>query len=73
MPGNIERAALRAAAQAAERVLANATEQAEQAEPQSPQDRYARRVAEVGALTGALRVLLDAVRPFIEEGDEDRK
>ncbi|MFD5540706.1 hypothetical protein ACFWIJ_23545 [Streptomyces sp. NPDC127079] len=66
MPGNVERAALRAAAQAAERVLANTAEQAERAEPRSPQDRYAQRVAEVGMLTGALRVLLDAVRPFTE-------
>ncbi|MET7852398.1 hypothetical protein ABZT48_30065 [Streptomyces avermitilis] len=73
MPGNIERAALRAAAQAAERVLANAAEQAEKAERQSPQDRYAQRVAEVGMVTGALRVLLDAVRPFTEEGEEDGK
>ncbi|MBW8797873.1 MAG: hypothetical protein JF597_31100 [Streptomyces sp.] len=48
MPGNIERAALRAAAQAAERVLANAAEQAEKAERQSPQDRYAQRVARSG-------------------------
>ncbi|MFF3988061.1 hypothetical protein ACFY0B_26135 [Streptomyces sp. NPDC001797] len=44
---------MRAAAQAAERVLANAAEQAEQAARQSPQDRYARRVAEDGTLTGA--------------------
>ncbi|MGW5650351.1 hypothetical protein [Streptomyces humi] len=73
MPGNIERAALRAAAQAAERVLTDAAEQAEKAERQSAQDRYAQRLAEVGMLTGALRVLLDAVRPFIEEGAEDGK
>ncbi|MGW2940087.1 hypothetical protein ACWDA7_52665 [Streptomyces sp. NPDC001156] len=66
MPGNIERAALRAAAQAAEQILANAAERAEQA----AQDPYAQRVAEVGMLTGALRVLLDAVRPFTEEGEE---
>ncbi|MGW3354476.1 hypothetical protein ACWDFL_03500 [Streptomyces bungoensis] len=71
MPGNKERAALRAAAQAAEQVLANATEQAEQAERPYPQDPYAQRVAEVGMLTGALRVLLDAVRPFTEEREED--
>ncbi|MFF1640808.1 hypothetical protein ACFVXW_35160 [Streptomyces sp. NPDC058251] len=68
MPGNIERAALRAAAQAAEQILANASEQAEQAEPQDP---YAQRVAELGMLTGALRALLDTVRPFTEEGEED--
>ncbi|MFE5191648.1 hypothetical protein [Streptomyces sp. NPDC056628] len=68
MPGNMERAALRAAAQAAEQTLANA---AEQAERQHPQDPYAQRVAEVGMLTGALRVLLDAVRPFTEEDEED--
>ncbi|MFF0286967.1 hypothetical protein [Streptomyces sp. NPDC005262] len=67
MPGNIERAALRAAAQAAEQILANA---AERAERQYPQDPYAQRVAEAGMLTGALRVLLDAVRPFTEEGEE---
>jgi hypothetical protein len=71
MPGNIERAALRAAVQAAEQILANAAEQAEQAERQYPQDSYAQRVAEVGMLTGALRALLDAVRPFTEEGEED--
>ncbi|MEU6324707.1 hypothetical protein [Streptomyces sp. NPDC047009] len=70
MPGNIERAALRAAAQAAEQILADAAERAEQAERQYPQDPYAERVAEVGMLTGALRVLLDAVRPFTEEGEE---
>ncbi|MFF9405239.1 hypothetical protein ACF1B0_06815 [Streptomyces anandii] len=69
MPGNKERAALRAAAQAAEQVLANAAEHAERPYPQDP---YAQRVAEVGMLTGALRVLLDAVRPFTEgKGDED--
>ncbi|MEV5477907.1 hypothetical protein ACWDR2_39910 [Streptomyces sp. NPDC003631] len=67
MPGNIERAALRAAAQAAEQILANAAEQAEQ---ECPQDPYAQRVAEIGMLTGALRVLLDAVRPFTAEGEE---
>ncbi|MGW4563059.1 hypothetical protein ACWEN3_11825 [Streptomyces sp. NPDC004561] len=67
MPGNMERAALRAAAQAAEQILANA---AERAERQYPQDPYAQCVAEVGELTGALRVLLDAVRPFTEEGEE---
>lgn len=67
MPGNKERATLRAATQAAEQVLANA---AEQAEHQYPQDLYAQRVAEVGMLTGALRVLLDAVRPFTEEREE---
>lgn len=64
MPGNKERATLRAAAQAAEQVLANAAEQAERPYPQDP---YAQRVAEVGMLTGALRVLLEAVRPFTEE------
>ncbi|MER5405603.1 hypothetical protein [Streptomyces sp. NPDC002769] len=68
MPGNIERAALRAAAQAAEQILANAAEQAAQAEPQDP---YAQRVAELGMVTGALRALLDAVRPFTGEGEED--
>ncbi|MGV9253755.1 hypothetical protein [Streptomyces sp. NPDC003697] len=68
MPGKIERATLRAAAQAAERTLATA---AEQAERQYPQDPSAQRVAEVGALTGALRTLLDAVRPFIEEEDDE--
>ncbi|WP_323138426.1 hypothetical protein [Streptomyces sp. NBC_01571] len=68
MPGNIERAALRAAAQAAEQILANAAERAAQAEPQDP---YAQRVAELGMVTGALRALLDAVRPFTEEGEED--
>ncbi|MFI6564112.1 hypothetical protein [Streptomyces sp. NPDC050534] len=67
MPGDIERAALRAAAQATQQILANAAERAEQ---QYPQDPYAQRVAEVGMLTGALRVLLDAVRPFTEEGEE---
>ncbi|MBC2868725.1 hypothetical protein [Streptomyces mexicanus] len=67
MSGNIERAALRTAAQAAEQILVNA---AEQAERQHPQDPYAQRVAEVGILTGALRVLLDSVRPFTEEGEE---
>jgi hypothetical protein len=71
MPGNIERAALRAAVQAAEQILANAAEQAEQAERQYPQDPYAQCVAEVGTLTGALRALLEAVRPFTEEGEED--
>ncbi|MFK4144856.1 hypothetical protein [Streptomyces sp. NPDC004065] len=71
MPGNVERAALRAAAQAAEDVLTNVAERAEQAERQYPQDLYAQRVAEVGMLTGALRVLLDAVRPFTEEREED--
>ncbi|WP_317441710.1 hypothetical protein [Streptomyces collinus] len=71
MPGNKERATLRAAAQAAERVLANVAEQAPHAERQHPQDPYAQRVAEVGMLTGALRALLDAVRPFIEEREED--
>ena len=70
MPGNIERAAPRTAAQAAEDVLANVAERAEQAERQYPQDLYAQRVAEVGTLTGTLRVLLDAVRPFTEEGEE---
>ncbi|MFF8941800.1 hypothetical protein ACF1A5_05860 [Streptomyces sp. NPDC014864] len=70
MPGDIERAALRAAAQAAEQILANAAERAKQAERQYPQDAYAQRVAEVGMLTGALRVLLDAVRPFTEEGEQ---
>ncbi|MEU7061182.1 hypothetical protein [Streptomyces sp. NPDC046197] len=68
MPGNIERAALRAAAQAAEQILANA---AEQGERQYPQDPSAQCVAEVGTLTGALRALLEAVRPFTEEGEED--
>ncbi|MGY6021518.1 hypothetical protein [Streptomyces spinosirectus] len=68
MPGNIERAALRAAAQAAEQILANA---AEQAERQYPQDPHAQRVAEVGMLNGALRALLDAVRPFTEEAEGD--
>ncbi|MEV6782927.1 hypothetical protein [Streptomyces sp. NPDC051098] len=63
----MERAALRAAAQAAEQILANS---AEQAEGQYPQDPYAQRVAEVGMLTGALRVLLDAVRPFTKEGEQ---
>ncbi|GHF29165.1 hypothetical protein E5082_01245 [Streptomyces griseoluteus] len=74
MPGDIERAALRAAAQAAEQVLANVAEQAGQAgqaERQYPQDPSAQRVAEVGMLTGALRALLEAVRPFTEEGAED--
>lgn len=71
MPGDMERAALRAAAQAAVQVLANVAEQAEQAERQYPDDPAAQRVAEVGMLTGALRALLDAVRPFIEEGEED--
>ncbi|MEU6366671.1 hypothetical protein ABZ876_13295 [Streptomyces sp. NPDC046931] len=68
MPGNIERAALRAAAQAAEQTLATA---AEQAERQYPQDPSARCVAQVGTLTGALRALLEAVRPFTEENEED--
>ncbi|MFF2202262.1 hypothetical protein [Streptomyces sp. NPDC058145] len=67
MPGHIERAALRAAAQNAEQVLANA---AEQAERQYPQDPHAQCVAEVGMLAGALRALLDAVCPFTEEGEE---
>ncbi|MEU7413724.1 hypothetical protein AB0B40_31210 [Streptomyces sp. NPDC042638] len=71
MPGNKERATLRAAAQAAEQVLANVAEQAAAAERQYAQDPYAQRVAEVGMLTGALRGLLDAVRPFTEEGEED--
>ncbi|MGW7239561.1 hypothetical protein [Streptomyces sp. NPDC054804] len=71
MPGNIERAALRAAAQAAEQILANAAEQAEQAEQAERQEPYAQRVAELGMVTGALRALLDAVRPFTEEGEED--
>ncbi|MEU1466550.1 hypothetical protein ABZ467_39490 [Streptomyces sp. NPDC005727] len=71
MPGNKERATLRAAAQAAEQVLANVAERAEHAERQYPQDPYAQRVAEVGMLTGALRALLDAVRPFTEEREED--
>ncbi|MFD8260950.1 hypothetical protein ACFV19_18925 [Streptomyces griseoluteus] len=71
MPGDIERAALRAAAQAAEQVLANVADQAGQAERLYPQDPSAQRVAEVGMLTGALRALLDAVRPFTEEGEED--
>ncbi|MEU5524912.1 hypothetical protein ABZ759_30735 [Streptomyces sp. NPDC047860] len=70
MPGNLERAALRAAAQAAEQILANT---AEQAERQYPQDPSAQRVAEVGTLIGALRALLDAVRPFTEEGEEDER
>ncbi|MEV5936906.1 hypothetical protein AB0L56_30390 [Streptomyces sp. NPDC052079] len=76
MPGNLERAALRAAAQAAEQILANTAEQAEQdeqAERQYPQDPSAQRVAEVGTLIGALRALLDAVRPFTEEGEEDER
>ncbi|MES4887505.1 hypothetical protein [Streptomyces sp. NPDC096012] len=68
MPGNIERATLRAAVQAAEQILANA---AEQAERQYPEDPYARCLAEVGALTGALRALLEAARPFTEEGEEN--
>ncbi|MFE5400876.1 hypothetical protein ACFQ9Z_05640 [Streptomyces sp. NPDC056580] len=68
MPGNIERAVLRAAVQTAEQILANA---AEQAERQYPKDPYARCVAEVGTLTGALTALLEAVRPFTEEGEED--
>ncbi|MEU6812359.1 hypothetical protein ABZ920_25970 [Streptomyces sp. NPDC046831] len=68
MPGKTERAALRAAAQAAEQILAHASEQAER---QFPQDPSAQRVAEVGALTGALRTLLEAVRPFTEEEDEE--
>ncbi|MFF0793801.1 hypothetical protein [Streptomyces spiralis] len=68
MPGKIERQTLCAAAQAAEQILANAAEQAEQ---EYPQDPYAQRVAELGMLTGALRALLDAVRPFTEEGEED--
>lgn len=67
MPSDHERAALRAAAQSAEQILANAAEQVGQ---QYPQDPYAQRVAEVGMLTGVLRVLLDAVRPFTEEGEE---
>jgi hypothetical protein len=71
MPGDIERAALRAAAQAAEQVLANVAEPAGQAERLYPQDPSAQRVAEVGMLTGALRALLEAVRPFVEEGEED--
>ncbi|MYV43466.1 hypothetical protein GT030_32580 [Streptomyces sp. SID1328] len=71
MPGDIERAALRAAAQAAEQVLSNVAEQAAQAERLYPLDPSAQRVAEVGMLTGALRALLDAVRPFTEEGEED--
>ncbi|MFE0350526.1 hypothetical protein [Streptomyces griseoluteus] len=71
MPGDIERAALRAAAQAAEQVLANVADQAGQTERLYPEDPSAQRVAEVGMLTGALRALLDAVRPFTEEGEED--
>ncbi|MFJ5533420.1 hypothetical protein [Streptomyces sp. NPDC093261] len=55
LPGNIERAALRGAAQAAEQILANTAERAEQAERQYPQDPYAQRVAELGMLTGALK------------------
>ncbi|MGW5479942.1 hypothetical protein [Streptomyces sp. NPDC004008] len=71
MPGNIERAALRAAAQAAEQILANVGERAEHAEGKYQQDAYAQRVAELGMLTGALKALLDAVRPFTEESEED--
>ncbi|RZU44002.1 hypothetical protein EV284_1458 [Streptomyces sp. BK022] len=71
MPGDIERAALRAAAQAARQALANVAEPAGEAERLYPEDPSAQRVAEVGMLTGALRALLDAVRPFTEEGEED--
>ncbi|MGW5333728.1 hypothetical protein [Streptomyces bauhiniae] len=70
MPGDMERAALRAATQAAEQVLANTAEHAEQVERQFPEEPSAQRVAEIGMLTGALRALLDAVRPFTEEGEE---
>ncbi|MGW0412523.1 hypothetical protein ACWERI_29010 [Streptomyces collinus] len=69
MSGNKERATLRAAAHAAEQVLADTAERTAHAE--HPHDPYAQRVAEVGMLTGALRALVDAVRPFTEEREED--
>lgn len=67
MGGSIDNTALRAAARTAEHVLANAAQEAEQRYPGDPR---AQRVAEIGMLTGALKGLLDAVRPFIREQEK---
>ena len=64
MASTTGRAPLQAAVRTAEHVLATA---ADEVERRYPDDPYAQRVAEVGMLSGALRALLEAVRPTLEQ------
>lgn len=65
----MDSARLRIAVRNAEHVLEDA---AQEAERRYPDDPIARRIAEAGMLEGALKALVDAIRPLIPEEKERR-